>query len=105
MTTDQNGLFRFQELLQGPVLILASHNGQQLATESDTYLYGGGRAAESFEQVVLFTDRSLYRPGQTIQVAAGHFYERLHPASSWRSLHSWRFPVFGVGMRLLDMVG
>lgn len=66
--TDQNGLFRLKEPGQQPIMILASHHGNELASENDAYLYQRGVEHNVVsEQVVLFTDRSLYRPGQTIR--------------------------------------
>src|SRR5262249_3237202 len=70
--TDQNGLFRIDARPDPRTgrgwLFLATHNGQELAAQNDFYGYqkpvGPGLTQG---QTVLFTDRSLYRPGQTIQ--------------------------------------
>ncbi len=64
-TTDQNGMFRFKSDSQ-QLLFLASHNGQQLATVN----YARGSVSQRNrvnEQTQFFTDRAIYRPGQTIQ--------------------------------------
>ena len=65
--TDQNGLFRAAGQHQRSAVVLVSHGDQKLANEDDLYLYQGGGRQRRAEQTVFFTDRSLYRPGQTIQ--------------------------------------
>ncbi|MFP6668855.1 MAG: MG2 domain-containing protein, partial [Pirellulales bacterium] len=65
--TDENGLFRFNADNNSSYLLLASHKDQQLASSND---YAGRRhdlRARPYERTIFFTDRSLYRPGQTIQ--------------------------------------
>ncbi len=69
--TDANGLFTVTmqadaRRRQG-VLLLVSHNNQSLAVADDVYAYGNYQEPRPFTTTVLFTDRSLYRPGQTIQ--------------------------------------
>jgi hypothetical protein len=67
LTTDQNGLFRLTEKAQMPVMIYAIHQGHEIVAENDAYLYPQGNQRNVvMEQAVLFTDRSLYRPGQTV---------------------------------------
>ena len=66
--SDQNGLFHFQDLGKAQCLILARFRDQQLASAheySSTYMKG--KISEPDERTFFFTDRSLYRPGQTIQ--------------------------------------
>ncbi len=63
--TDQNGLFRFQGVNRA-CFILARSQGQELATAGEYYSYTQQRI-QPHEQTVFFTDRSLYRPSQTIQ--------------------------------------
>ena len=46
-------------------MVVVTRNDQILATANDRYV-GGRRVEPPREQVVFFTDRSLYRPGQTI---------------------------------------
>ena len=65
--TDQNGLFRFQTVTNSRCLILANFKDQQLATTNEFYTYVNNRTLRPSEQTIFFTDRSLYRPGQTIQ--------------------------------------
>jgi len=63
--SDANGMFRF-----GPgtdFLIVVEHNGRRLASASSYSVSGGSTPITAYEQTVFFTDRSLYRPGQTIR--------------------------------------
>ena len=64
--TDRNGLFSFATANQG-ITFLASFQGDQLAAANDLYCYANSRRPEPYGRTVFFTDRSLYRPGQTIQ--------------------------------------
>jgi uncharacterized protein YfaS (alpha-2-macroglobulin family) len=65
-TTDKNGLYTLPGRPNLPYLVLVTHNGRQLATG-----YGQNHPADRrvrpAEQTIFFTDRSLYRPGQTVQ--------------------------------------
>ncbi|MBV9124183.1 MAG: hypothetical protein JO112_12570, partial [Planctomycetes bacterium] len=65
--TDANGLFRFTGSNNQMYLVLARNKDQELATYNDFYLYRYDNQVRPFTQTVFFTDRSLYRPGQTIQ--------------------------------------
>jgi uncharacterized protein YfaS (alpha-2-macroglobulin family) len=64
--SDNNGLFRFADKRSEMCLLVVESGGQKLVTQG-TYVshpwYGPPAAAA---QTILFTDRSLYRPGQTI---------------------------------------
>ncbi len=65
--TDENGLFKFDGATDNrATLFLVESGGQQISTANE--FYGGGRTSPEVkgEQTVFFTDRSLYRPGQTI---------------------------------------
>jgi hypothetical protein len=64
-TTDENGFFSFKPRQQRGYLIRARHKDQELATENEVWSHERGRAGPH-EQTVLFTDRALYRPGQTV---------------------------------------
>jgi hypothetical protein len=66
-TTDRNGMYALAGRQQHGVLVLASQGDQQLATAHDAYLHQHDFTERPHEQTVFFTDRSLYRPGQTIQ--------------------------------------
>ena len=65
--TDQNGLFRFQSVGQSGCYHPGRFEDQQLATANEYHSYPAIAAGRPTEQTVFFTDRSLYRPGQTIQ--------------------------------------
>jgi len=63
--TDENGMFRFQGKNQSLVL-LAEKDGQSVASDNSFGCGSSGKPQPS-QNTVFFTDRSLYRPGQTIQ--------------------------------------
>ncbi|MBO94967.1 MAG: hypothetical protein CMI32_08755 [Opitutales bacterium] len=64
--TDQHGLFQLKSN-RTSLTILALHQGQSLATANDYYVNDRVNQRRPYEQSVFFTDRSLYRPGQTIR--------------------------------------
>ena len=64
--TNADGVFRIQGTANETYLLLARHQQYALATANQLRGYGRA-AAKPFEQTVFFTDRSLYRPGQTIR--------------------------------------
>ncbi len=66
VATDKNGLFRITGSETETYLILAKHKEFALSTGSQLRGYGWRQATEPVEQTVFFTDRALYRPGQTI---------------------------------------
>ncbi|NOX99694.1 MAG: hypothetical protein GXP30_08205, partial [Verrucomicrobia bacterium] len=64
--TDANGLFHFKGKTDSSYQLLAEHQGQAISTMQQM------RSARTpkerpHEQTYFFTDRALYRPGQTIQ--------------------------------------
>ena len=63
--TDKNGLFQFTHNDRRSLLIHASHHGQALSSANFIYNYVN-KPKTTREQTMFFTDRSLYRPGQTI---------------------------------------
>ncbi|MEI6083430.1 MAG: alpha-2-macroglobulin family protein [Verrucomicrobiota bacterium] len=69
--TDENGLVRFAKVAGRQCLFVATLGRQQLATAQESY-FDHNNAENSGSQTVFFTDRSLYRPGQTI------FYKGIH---------------------------
>jgi len=64
--TDAAGRFRIQGQLNSNYLLLAAHAGQLLAAGEERYLYNDHRGQPQTDRLVFFTDRALYRPGQTI---------------------------------------
>ena len=64
--TDENGLFEFSRLDQDRFVIIAEYGGQKLATVNTYRVRSAKDDPSPSEQTIFFTDRSLYRPGQTI---------------------------------------
>ncbi|MBN1419989.1 MAG: carboxypeptidase regulatory-like domain-containing protein, partial [Planctomycetes bacterium] len=64
--TDANGIFRFPSANQKNYVVDARLGGQTIATADDYYVYGAARRPRPYTRTIFFTDRSLYRPGQTI---------------------------------------
>lgn len=67
VATDKNGLFSTPAVAQNGHLILVTHKDQTLGGANDYYNSGRFGRAQPHTRTVFFTDRSLYRPGQTIQ--------------------------------------
>ncbi len=65
-TTDKDGLYKIASADQKAHRVVVTHKDQQLSSASDTATYRYDHAERDTEQTVYFTDRSLYRPGQTI---------------------------------------
>lgn len=63
--TDENGFFRFEGSQRNAFLLLAEAEGQSLATSHEGSTYVNPERKDG-EMTVLFTDRALYRPGQTV---------------------------------------
>jgi uncharacterized protein YfaS (alpha-2-macroglobulin family) len=66
LRTDENGLFRLEAQGGNGWVFLADHNGHQLASMHNYHLHNNPQFYKPQAQTVLFTDRSLYRPGQTV---------------------------------------
>ncbi|MEO7599610.1 MAG: alpha-2-macroglobulin family protein [Opitutus sp.] len=64
-STDGNGSFRLPRE-QNAVVALAEHDGQALSTLHEMYVGGRAQQERAATQTFFFTDRALYRPGQTI---------------------------------------
>jgi uncharacterized protein YfaS (alpha-2-macroglobulin family) len=63
--TDANGRF----VLPGDardVILVAEHGGQRVSSHDPIYNYGRNVRERAQSQTIFFTDRALYRPGQTI---------------------------------------
>ena len=65
-TTDKDGRYTLPGRPNVQYVVLVSHNGRQLATHFG-HNYHQDRGLQASEQTIFFTDRSLYRPGQTVQ--------------------------------------
>jgi uncharacterized protein YfaS (alpha-2-macroglobulin family) len=68
-TTDESGMFSFQKAKnQYHGYFLAQHDGRRVGTAGQNSYWGGAvQVAKPRESVMFFTDRAIYRPGQTIQ--------------------------------------
>ncbi len=64
--TDKNGLFRFDGDRRNAMVFHAAHDGQALSSINYYYSYRNNNQPRPDERTMFFTDRSLYRPGQTI---------------------------------------
>ncbi len=67
LVTDQNGIYSKKLDQQFRYMVRAKHDNQSLASADGAYSYGGGSWESDQQLTVFFTDRSIYRPGQTIQ--------------------------------------
>ena len=69
MSTDTNGFFSVKPQQYRDYLFRVRHQGRELASTDGFYAYGrqGGLNDKGRQQTVFFTDRAIYRPGQTIQ--------------------------------------
>jgi len=70
LTTDTNGFFSLKPVPQRTYLFRVRHQGRELASAQDLWNYDWrGQRDENWprQQTVFFTDRAIYRPGQTIQ--------------------------------------
>ena len=65
--SDANGLFRVPTVEHRNHLILVRHEDQQLAAANYYATYGQDQRQQPYQRTFFFTDRALYRPGQTIQ--------------------------------------
>ncbi len=67
--TDESGMFSFQKSKnQYQGFFLVQHNGRQVGTTGRNNYWGGQiNEPKPQESVMFFTDRAIYRPGQTIQ--------------------------------------
>ncbi len=65
--TDTNGFFTLAAPEYRGVLIKATARGQSIATAREHDRSQPGRPTPTIDRTVFFTDRAIYRPGQTIQ--------------------------------------
>ena len=63
--TDEHGFFVLDVKAQRGYLIRARHNGREVASQNEYYPYQRGKGRPT-EQTIFFTDRAIYRPGQTV---------------------------------------
>ena len=67
LKTDENGFFSLKPEQNRAYLFRARHNGRELATAYDLSGFQDRRQPAPAGRTVFFTDRAIYRPGQTIQ--------------------------------------
>ena len=65
--TDANGLFSFRTSGWRGYTILASHQGRQISSQQQYSDRASDMRPKPYTRTMFFTDRSLYRPGQTIR--------------------------------------
>ncbi len=65
--TDQNGLFSFSGKPDSRVIVHATFQGQEITTHDTVSIGIVQEKTRAEKKTVFFTDRALYRPGQTIQ--------------------------------------
>ena len=66
LATDENGMFSFAPPEPRGYLLRVRHQGEELGSQRDFYAYRNDRPP-LYDQTIFFTDRAVYRPGQTIQ--------------------------------------
>ncbi len=66
LATDENGFFSFAAQQNRGYLLRVRHQGAELGSQQDHSAYRYERNRSS-DQTIFFTDRAIYRPGQTIQ--------------------------------------
>jgi uncharacterized protein YfaS (alpha-2-macroglobulin family) len=69
LRTDENGMFSMKPDANRSLLLLARHAGREVASPNDvwTYDWQNRQKERPSGQTIFFTDRAIYRPGQTIQ--------------------------------------
>ncbi len=70
LTTDTNGFFSLEPEENRTYLFRARHQGRELASANGLWGYGRNYDEDTNwpqQQTIFFTDRAIYRPGQTIQ--------------------------------------
>ena len=65
--TDRDGLFRVAGRSQHQHVLLVRRGNHTLGTAQQYRVREHGRRETSFERTVFFTDRAIYRPGQTVR--------------------------------------
>ncbi len=65
--TDKNGWFVFRQATPQGLFLLATHQKQQISSLNFISTYDQQPPQRRVEQTRFFTDRALYRPGQTIR--------------------------------------
>ncbi len=64
--TDKNGLFSLGVQPGRNYVVQAEYRGDTVTTSGNDFIYENNRQPQSYSRTILFTDRAIYRPGQTI---------------------------------------
>ena len=64
--TDENGFFSVDSPQNRGLLLRVRHDGREMASQQEYWSYDRSQSSAN-AQTIFFTDRALYRPGQTIQ--------------------------------------
>lgn len=67
LETDENGHFDVKTTQQKNYTLQVTHDGRELVSANDYYSWRYDNQTKPDERTVFFTDRALYRPGQTIR--------------------------------------
>jgi len=67
LTTDENGAFKTRGTRGQRYLFHVTHGDHQLGTYNGQYVNIYNTSNQPSQQTIFFTDRSLYRPGQTVK--------------------------------------
>ncbi|MFO7732920.1 MAG: alpha-2-macroglobulin family protein [Candidatus Aminicenantes bacterium] len=65
-TTDRDGLVRFAPRSEGRSYFLLASHGDDIAIDHDEFSHYGRTTPDETSAALVFTDRSIYRPGQKI---------------------------------------
>jgi len=83
--TDKDGRFDFPVQNRNRLLLLATHRDQQLSSANFISTYRGNEREPIQQQTHFFTDRAIYRPGQTIRYK-GICYSADHHTDQYQTL-------------------
>ena len=69
LATDADGFFSLKPVSQNSHgwLAVARHNGQEIVSAEDLWINGEPGENMERQRTIFFTDRAIYRPGQTVQ--------------------------------------
>lgn len=83
--TNQDGIYRIVGDQVRQVVLVATKDDQSLASAHSKQIYNYAQRPRPNRQTVFFTDRSIYRPGQTIQFK-GICFEHQSDQATYRTL-------------------
>ncbi|MBK9137342.1 MAG: hypothetical protein IPM17_01005 [Verrucomicrobia bacterium] len=92
VATDEEGFFSLTSPDNRGILLKATARNQSVATADEYHRWRGEREAKPFTQTIFFTDRAIYRPGQTIQYK-GICLRADQPADNYEVLKGQRLTV------------